>query len=35
MAPHVLPCALVVFGPLTDAETGRPLSELLRAVGYL
>jgi hypothetical protein len=34
-SPHVLPCALVLLGPLNDAETGRPLSELLRAIGYL
>ncbi len=33
--PLVLPCALVLLGPLNDAETGRPLSELLRAIGYL
>ncbi len=34
-SPHVLPCALILLGPLNDAETGRPLSELLRAIGYL
>jgi len=33
--PHVLPCPLVVFNTTTDAETGRPLGELLRALGYV
>lgn len=34
-SPHVLQCALTMIGPISDAETGRPLGELLRAIGYL
>ena len=34
-SPHVLQCALTVIGPISDPETGRPLGELLRAIGYL
>lgn len=33
--PHVLPCPLIVLHTTTDGETGRPLSELLRALGYV
>lgn len=33
--PHVLPCPLVVFHTTKDGETGRPLGELLRALGYV
>ncbi len=34
-SPHVLQCALTMIGPISDPETGRPLGELLRAIGYL
>jgi hypothetical protein len=32
---HVLPCALTMVGTIHDPETGRPLGELLRKIGYL
>ena len=34
-APLVLPCPLVVLGTTQERETGRPLSDLLRRIGYL
>jgi hypothetical protein len=33
--PHVLQCALTMLGTIKDSETGRPLGELLRRIGYL
>jgi len=34
-SPHVLQCALTMLGTVKDPETGRPLGELLRRIGYL
>ncbi len=34
-APLVLPCPLRVLGTTHKSETGRPLSDLLRRIGYL
>ena len=34
-SPHVLQCALTMVGTIHDPETGRPLGELLRKIGYL
>ncbi len=34
-ASLVLPCPLVVLGTTREAETGRPLGDLLRGIGYL
>lgn len=31
----VLPCPLIVLGTTTAPEAGRPLSDLLRRIGYL
>ena len=34
-ASLVLPCPLRVLGTTHESETGRPLSDLLRRIGYL
>ncbi len=34
-APLVLPCPLRVLSTTHESETGRPLSDLLRRIGYL
>ena len=31
----ILPCPLMVLGTTPESETGRPLSDLLRRIGYL
>ena len=33
--PLILPCPLVVLGTTPERETGRPLGDLLRRIGYL
>lgn len=31
----ILPCPLLVLGTTREAQTGRPLGDLLRRIGYL